>query len=164
MAGATAIARYAEIEGKWPDRWYLASVAVLPCIMVSTCLWTAFLHETNVIHRVDNGTYLRKAFDMVRDVYTAVMIWHGVYQPAAPETSTILGSQVSAIYRDTVTSTVDRTSDDVETSHAMSYGVQPVGTRIKQLLNPTRRGRQRKWRSQLRKPGNKNPSLSSESV
>ena len=74
MTVAALLATYAEIEGRWSDRWILASVAVIPCIMASACLWTAFLHETNIIHRIDNGTYVTPVLDVLRGIWTVTTI------------------------------------------------------------------------------------------
>jgi hypothetical protein len=44
--------------------------------VASTCLWVAFLHETNIIHGIDNGSLVTPALEALKDIYTAVKIWY----------------------------------------------------------------------------------------
>jgi hypothetical protein len=148
MAGAALVATYAEIDGKWSDRWTLAAAAVLPCTMASTCIWVAFLHETSIIHRIDNGTYLGPALNVLRDIWTHVRIWHGMHLPNTPRVSPDLEAQTPRANDETITPPGTNTTEEVKSISTTNDAVQPVDVNIPKTANTPKRERQRRYRPQ----------------
>jgi hypothetical protein len=147
------VATYAEIDGKWSDRWILAAIAVLPCIMASTCLWVAFFHETAIIHRIDNGTYLAPALNVLRGIWTDVKIWHGIHPLDAPRTSPAMEAQAPRVTNKTITSDGSNNSEKVESLPRANDKVQPVDVNILKTANTPKRERQRRYWSQRQRTG-----------
>jgi len=154
MAGAALVATYAEIDGKWSDRWTLAAVAVLPCTMASTCIWVAFLHETTIIHRIDNGTYLAPALTHVR-------IWHGMHLPNTPRASPDLEAQTPGANDETVIRPGTNTIEEVKSLSTANDTAQPVDVNIPKTVNTPKRERQRRSRPQRQRTGTRPAPLDS---
>jgi hypothetical protein len=115
----------------------------------------AFLHQTKVIHSIEDGTYVKPVLEFSKDVYNAIRIWHTRQPLDAPTSSLDLEAQTQRMKGKKFTTSVEKAKQDDKRLPSVDETINPVQRGILRNAKSTKRQNQRKPTNQRQRSGNR---------